>query len=454
MKKIYTFACGAMLLAGLASCEMKEELFNNGGFSGDTGLLDLGVAFNSETNTVPTKADEIDESTLPEGDGFTIELSGAYDTSFVYKTEMEPVLLPVGDYTVYAHSTIEGGLVKYMDVPYYGKKQTATISKDIETGVNIVCGMENTKFQLVYGSEFATMYGKWEITVTAGDCVQIYKYDSATDGATPQSPAAEYWALAEDVKTFTVQITAWTKEENIMVTQSKSFSKDDATNYQGGDAIRITMEPGDPSASVEGQATISISVQVFSQYDEITEEVPVTGEDDDPGTGGGDEETGAVTITLPKTTYTLPADMSLAESANATISAPAGLKSVKVTIEPHDAVIDEQNVGFSGALDGAAIVYQINFKTGVELVVANADDPNKKKLEDVFAMVAPGTAVPITGATEYDFPVGRFFAVLAAIGETKDNGHVFKIEVEDNAGNSDDAELSIEVTEVVTSGDI
>lgn len=439
MKKIYTFACGAMLLAGLASCEMKEELFNNGGFSGDTGLLDLGVAFNSETNTVPTKADEIDESTLPEGDGFTIELSGAYDTSFVYKTEMEPVLLPVGDYTVYAHSTIEGGLVKYMDVPYYGKKQTATISKDIETGVNIVCGMENTKFQLVYGSEFATMYGKWEITVTAGDCVREYTYDSATDGETPQSPAAEYWALAEDVKSFTVEISAWTKKENILVTQSKSFSKDDATNYQGGDAIRITMEPGDPSASVEGQATISIEVQVFSQYDEITEEVPVTGI---PGPG---EETGTVTITLPKTSYSLPADLTLAESANATISAPAGLKSVKVTINP-DSEGFEQALGLVGDM--------LPFMTeGVELVVENAEDPMKAQLEGVFGLIAPGTTVPTKEpeTTNYNFPVGNFFSVLAAtsMGTTTSTGHVFKISVEDNNGNKDSAELNIVVTETV-----
>ena len=445
MKKIYTFACGAMLLAGLASCEMKEELFNNGGFSGDTGLLDLGVAFNSETNTVPTKADEIDESTLPEGDGFTIELSGAYDTSFVYKTEMEPVLLPVGDYTVYAHSTIEGGLVKYMDVPYYGKKQTATISKDRETGVNIVCGMENTKFQLVYGSEFATMYGKWEITVTAGDCVREYTYDSATDGETPQSPAAEYWALAEDVKTFTVQITAWTKEGDVKVTQSKSFSKDDATNYQGGDAIRITMESGDPSASVEGQATISIDVQVFSQYQDITEEVPVTGEDDDPGTGGGGEETGDVTITLPKTTYTLPADTSLAKSANAVISAPAGLKSVKVTINP-DSEGFEQALGLVGDM--------LPFMTeGVELVVENAKDPMKAQLEGVFGLIAPGTTVPTKDpeTTNYNFPVGNFFSVLAAtsMGTTTSTGHVFKISVEDNNGNKDSAELNIVVTETV-----
>lgn len=437
MKKIYTFACGAMLLAGLASCEMKEELFNNGGFSGDTGLLDLGVAFNSETNTVPTKADEIDESTLPEGDGFTIELSGAYDTSFVYKTEMEPVLLPVGDYTVYAHSTIEGGLVKYMDVPYYGKKQTATISKDIETGVNIVCGMENTKFQLVYGSEFATMYGKWEITVTAGDCVREYTYDSATDGETPQSPAAEYWALAEDVKSFTVEISAWTKKENILVTQSKSFSKDDATNYQGGDAIRITMEPGDPSASVEGQATISIEVQVFSQYDEITEEVPVTGI---PGPG---EET--VTITLPKTSYSLPADLTLAESANATISAPAGLKSVKVTINP-DSEGFEQALGLVGDM--------LPFMTeGVELVVENAEDPMKAQLEGVFGLIAPGTTVPTKEpeTTNYNFPVGNFFSVLAAtsMGTTTSTGHVFKISVEDNNGNKDSAELNIVVTETI-----
>lgn len=459
MKKIYTFACGAMLLAGLASCEMKEELFNNGKYSGDTGTLQLGLSVNTSTDNVTTKADSDDtiEEKLPneEAEGFTIELSGTYDTTFIYATDMESVLLPVGDYMVYAHSTMEDGLQKYMSVPYYGKKQTATISKGIETQINVLCGMENTKFQLVYNTDFSAMYEQWEITVSAGDCAKTYKYNSETDGDTPQSPAAEYWLLADNVKDFTVNVTAWTKNDRVQVTQSKSFSKTDASNFTGGDAIRINMEPGDPSASTEGQATINITVQVFSEYEELTEEVPVTGEDD-PGTGGGgNEDADAVSISIPKSTYTLPADMGLAENANATIAAAAGLKSIKVTIEPHDESVDDVNVGFTGALDAAVSMFGVDFKNGVELVVESEDDSNKTKLENVFSMIAPGTTVPIKGATEYKFPVGKFFGVLGAIGKTTSEGHVFKIEVIDNNDNPSSTQLNIVVTEqIAASGDI
>ena len=49
-----------MLCAGLASCEMKEEILGDKGFSGDSGYLNMGVVVDEAVNAISTKAGETD----------------------------------------------------------------------------------------------------------------------------------------------------------------------------------------------------------------------------------------------------------------------------------------------------------------------------------------------------------------------------------------------------------
>ena len=48
---------GCLLVMGLASCEMKNEILGKEDGSSEMGLLNLGVAVDAKNNDVQTKAD-------------------------------------------------------------------------------------------------------------------------------------------------------------------------------------------------------------------------------------------------------------------------------------------------------------------------------------------------------------------------------------------------------------
>lgn len=53
----YTIMAGCLLVMGLASCEMKNEILGKEDGSSEMGLLNLGVAVDAKNNDVQTKAD-------------------------------------------------------------------------------------------------------------------------------------------------------------------------------------------------------------------------------------------------------------------------------------------------------------------------------------------------------------------------------------------------------------
>lgn len=434
-----------MLCAGLASCEMKDEILGDKGTSGAVGYLDMSVAVDAALENIQTKADS--EETVGTGrqqaDGFLVELTGPndYSNTFTYQSDMEPIALPVGEgYEAYAHSNIEGGLQKKMSEPFYGARESFNITESINSTINIACVAENTKFQLIYDPEFTAMYKQWVITVTAGlnesGCSETYEYNKATDGDTPQNPAPVYFYLENDVKSFIVSVNATTEKDNIPVRISKSFPKADNSAYTGGEAVNITMLPGDPDATINGQASIEIDVELFSPYEDINEPIQIEGEEpttpEKPGTGPEEPEepSGEIpTITLSGTEYTLPADMS--ETVNATITAPAGLKSVHVQIVGGN---DQFQDIASSLLDGGDL----------ELIGCTNSVLTG-------ALSSMHVELPEEGDTKYLFPVSVFFTFLdpSMMGATTSpEGHVFNITVTD--ANDEQAKASLQVHAVET----
>lgn len=438
--KIYTsLLCGAMLCAGLASCEMKDEILGDKGTSGAVGYLDMSVAVDAALENIQTKADsEETVGTGQQADGFLVELTGPnnYTNSFTYQSDMEPIALPVGEgYEAYAHSNIEGGLQKKMSEPFYGARESFNITESINSTINIACVAENTKFQLIYDPEFIAMYKQWTITVTAGSgCSETYEYNKATDGDTPQNPAPVYFYLENDVKSFIVSVNATTEKDNIPVRISKSFPKADNSAYTGGEAVNITMLPGDLDATINGEADINIDVELFSPYEDINEPIEIEGEEpttpEEPDTEEPGEPSGEIpTITLSGTEYTLPADMS--ETVNATITAPAGLKSVHVQIIGGN---DQFQSIADMLLDGGDL----------ELIGCTNETLTA-------ALGSMKVALPEAGATEYVFPVSVFFTFLdpSMMGATTSpDGHVFNITVTD--ANDKSVEASLKVHAVAT----
>lgn len=428
-----------MLCAGLASCEMKEEILGDKGFSGDSGYLNMGVVVDEAVNAISTKAGETDdEEIVVEGtpaNGFIVELTGPdnYTKTFTYQSGMEPVELPVGDFTVYAHTD---GSLDDTTAPFYGKRDNFTITKDAETKVDIQCEMMNTRFQLLFEAGFITMYKRWEITVSAGtEHSEKYLYDAETDGDTPQNPPAIYWYLGdEEVKNFIVNVRAWTREGNLPVTATQSFSKEDLTAYTGGEAVNINMKPGSPDVSTDGTATIDIEVTLFSPYDEIDESVEIDGTPtdpsepdeeeptypDEPATGDGgisisDNGTGYLTkgVTVEGEDY--PTDVAVV------VNVPNGIQNVYVKAT-------SSNDTFKGMLTEM----HLTDGDGMDLTSENA------------AGLAQFFTLPKAGKDEKDYTFTMSEMLFGLLGGFEGE-HSFTLTVVDQEGNSKSATLDITI---------
>lgn len=445
MKYRNTFVWVSMALLGFASCEMKDELVGNGGNPSDMGLLEVGVAVNSKVNPIETKASD-DEvvSTTPSADGFTLEIINgegfAKEYTYDASQESNAIEVPVGEYTVYAHTP--GDLEVKMDAPYYGGKEVLSVKKGMTSKADVICKMENTKIQLTYSAEFLTTFASWNITITDGTSAVAYTQED-------KNPAATYWLIADQVKTINVDITATTTDGK-KVSDSRRLSKPEGSSeyWEGNDALTITVTPGseeptdpdqpvDPEEPEDPNGVKGIEIKVDGEFGDLEEEVvdvPVTPGDDsgdggDEGDGGedgdGGDETPAdePTITIPQSVYTLPADAS--KNADAVIKADAGIKSVKVQIVAG-------NTGFAG------IVEKMFGTEPFELI-------GNETLASIFEGM--GIQLPNTGDLEYTFPVGQFFSLLSQMGVTTGDGHVFNITVEDANSKTASNSLNVKVTE-------
>lgn len=446
MKAINKWALAVAMLAGLASCEMKNEILGKDPMTGDTGTLNLYVETGKTTKGTTDQVDQFPVTIT----GTDVEYTKTFD-SYAELKQAGDVTLPVGTYTIEACSP--GEFKSEMSEPFYGGKlENVKIVKGQTAETSVVCTMQNVKISISLTEEFLATYQDWTINVTDKNG-HIKTYTKAADGETP---APVYWKMDESVETIYINGTAKTnggEDVTISGTAKKSnlpeYEEGDDTSFVGGDELKIEFSPVKVEGSTPGilEEGIQITITMFNSEKNENVEIPVDpgtdgGDTEEPGTGedGGDEggeegdgggETAAgPTISFPQSTYTLPDDAE--KNADATITAEAGLKSVKVKITAG-------NEGFSNALD-LLVSSGIDFSTGVELV-------DNKPLEGVIGIIAPGLKVPSEGATDYKFPVGSFFEVLSDAGATDSTGHIFDITVTDQNGKTASGKLNVIVTE-------
>lgn len=441
MKTINKWALGIALMVGLASCEMKDELLGDSVLSGDTGFLALNVA----TANVSTKGttDQVDEFPVTIK-GKDVEYTKTYDSYAELKKE-ESIELPVGTFTIEAHSPVE--FEDVMSEPYYGGTKDITITKGVTSEEEVQCKIQNVKITMSYTAAFLQTYESWTITVNdKKGHVEVFTKEDGTE------PASVYWKLDGTVETIYIEgkaVNKTTKEEvSIYGTAKKTnlpgYEDDDDTAFVGGDELKIEANPVQVEGSTPGVEKEGIEINVSGFDSETNEEILIDveqgtntpGEGGEEGDGDGEETPDpqpgeGPTISFPQSTYTLPADT--AKNADVTISAEAGLKSVEVKII-------SGNESFSDAL-GLLVESGIDFSKGVDLV-------DNKPLEGVIGIIAPGLEVPAAGAFDYIFPVGSFFTTLSDIGlTTESDGHVFEITVTDMNDKTISGKLSVIVTE-------
>ena len=249
MKTINKWALGIALMAGLASCEMKDELLGDSVLSGDTGFLALNVATaNASTKGTTDQVDDFPVTIT----GKDVEYTKTYGSYAELKKE-ESIELPVGSFTIEAHSPVE--FKDEMSEPYYGGTKDITITKGVTSEEEVKCKIQNVKITMSYTAAFLETYESWTITVTdKKGHVRIYTQEDGNE------PASVYWKLGDSVETIYIEgkaVNKTTKEEvSIYGTAKKTnlpgYEDDDDTAFVGGDELKIEANPVQVEGSTPG----------------------------------------------------------------------------------------------------------------------------------------------------------------------------------------------------------
>ena len=432
---------GCALALGLASCEMKDELLDKGGnASGEMGVLDLSLAVNAANNVVTKAAvdggTEVDGPTVS-AEGFELDIAnadGSYKKTHEYDPENTNIELPVGDYTVTAHSP--GECEATSTAAYYSGKQSFEITAGETKPVSVVCKMANTKIQVTFDNSLKDAFKSWTVTPVG---VQYMAYPFEGTSADFKQPDAIFWMLPDNVRTIRAEFQG-VNSEGKNVTVSYSFEKPveaDSEYWTGADALAIkvnSQETAEDNPSGVNGVTIDAEVTWDELEDNIT--IPVEGtptdpsepvgpdeeeptNPDEPATGDGeivisDGGTGYLTDGVVVNNSKFPDDVAV----NMTI--PKGIKSVFVKIKTTDMDGFGSIIGGMGLMDG----------DGMDLASEEAAG-----LGQLFDL-------PEANATDYTFTMSDF--LFGLLGNFKGT-HDFELTVIDNEGNDASAKLTITI---------
>lgn len=428
-------AAGFLLCAGLVSCEMKKELFDNEEIPTETGLVELGVEVDDKTNVVITKAeateDGEEQGTTVETDDFPVSFTLKTNTN--YKKEVtysdikgQTVELPIGTYEVVSHTP--GEMSKQMSSPYYKGSNELTVTKEATQQAEVICTMQNSRIAVVYPKEFQDEFSEWTITVDDGTGnVLKFIYDKEH---TNLNPDAIYWAIAENCSSISISIKATTKS-GASVSETRSVTKPaDAAdkNWVGGDALTITMQPVEANTGHVSGITINIDAFFKTEKGEtveapLGEEETTTPTDPDEGEEGETGETTDMpTITMPNnglieyTQGNIPTDPAIIE-----ILAPAKFKSVVVQIKGGNATFANTIAGLGIQLD-----------TGRDIMTLSAKNDDESFVIDLLG------GVPTTDDPDYQLNMTQFIGLMDGFGPTS---------VNDDGNNLDAHEFIVTVTD-------
>ncbi len=425
MKFKYQLLAGVCAIAGLASCVSENQDIDQP--KGDVGFMSLDVTMlkpsqtRADDNTDYSKYTEVYDFPLilKKADGTIQQQWNRVDDYQAMYSHSNPYRLSVGNYTVESHSV--GQLRKKMETPYYAGSKDIEITKDVVSDVNLLCKMQNSKIEVNFSADFASVFETWSVTFNdGGETALSFTQEDGVD------PAPIYWWFEGEVEKLTMDFKATLKDGGT-VSDRQILTKDDADenydddqkNFSGGDVLVIDIEPA-PADVTTGKIT-GITINSTVTFDETN--VPITvrvtdangnpntgGDNPGPGPGGDDD----IVLTLPKpiTMEYFGAEDLNESDGDVLITAKAGIKSIIVKVKSTN---EDEMMGTVAKLQGVDLI------NGQEVVESQA-------LVDVLAAVGkPGVVVPKQGDTSYSFPVGKFFDLLQVIEGT----HTFELTVTD-----------------------
>ena len=445
--------------AALSSCV--SENFNPNAPKEGVGYMDLSVDVQLPPSTrADDDEDNIDYSQYQIAQNFPVELYGADGSLVESWTRASNVpasyVLPIGDYTVKAHTA--GDAEPLMYYPYFGGEKSYTLEKDAHYYVNVICKMLNSSIKVNYSNDFSSVFSDWTITLVAGENTVITY--AKNDGLSPQTI---YWLFDEGITEIKVNFRGVLADGNTVTDNSYTLTKDwenegyddDVKYYTGGDAIVINFNPQESDEGKITGITINANV-VFGEEEPIT--IPLNVEDvepeeptpDDPNDPDTPTPGGALnydTDVIGTNTYEtdgLPYMVCVGKKTNATtfevsyglndnplpqteviINTPHKLKKVLVSIAAGNDLF--------GSVTGG--IQNVNLVTDEEL-------------RGIISEARPDAALPNGGEETYPFPVYAFYDMINEFGTTDPGkAHEFNIVVEDEAGNTRSATLRVIVNE-------
>ena len=435
MKLLKYSLFGASLLLGLASCEMKEELWGEEQNNGATGLLALALNVDDSTNKVNTKADSGDEE-INQFPVIIYDSKGEVVKSYESYSDVEELIeLQVGNYSVEAHSP--GEFLSQMSEPYFGGTEPLEIKEGVKSNAEVICKMKNIPVKINYDATFLAAFTEWTITVSDGASNILTFTNEDPTGSTI------YWKLGENVTQITVQIVATTtsgEQVSIKNYYTKENADEDYTGdnsfFEGGDMLDIyfTEEKSDAKPGVQ----IGIKVDITFADDNETTEIPVddvTGGGDDPNDDPNDKPDpnpgeGGITITDNGTNYlTNGITVSGTDYPNdvaVVMDVPNGIKNVYVKIE-------STNTTFKGLVGGMGLTEG----DGMDLASSDASE-----LATLFPLPKAGASTD-PEAIKYTFSMSE--QLWALLGNF-DGEHTFTLKVIDQTDKDASATLKITLT--------
>lgn len=433
----YTLLAGVFAFVSLTSCEMKDELLNKTEESSEVGYLNVGLAVDASSQSI-TKASEA-TSTTPtvSATGFMVEIKKkgeeeAYKT-FTYDGEMKPVELPVGDYTVYAHTP--GNAEECTTAPYYGKEEAFSVKANEETGVNVVCTMMNMKIQLTYDEELKRTFKSWEISVSDGKHNKDFDRLETTADEDVQQPDPFYWMIADNVTTIKVVFSGVLKDNNTEIRESRSIVKSSSSgsqNWGAADALSITIKPGEKDpADPSGVTGIEISANLEWNTDDKTDNIEVSVEDpttpSEPGGGEGEGDGEDATAAPTLEGEYLVSGINYDKKDGGTFPNVEVLMTVPGKIEKVMVKAVTDNADFKEALSFFSLT----------------DEPEGTDLVTTQTLGSVIDPLPQKGDLSYKFSLGTLSAQLVNFtGE-----HSFKLKVYDQTGQTAEGVLKITITD-------
>ncbi|MBO5794158.1 MAG: DUF4493 domain-containing protein [Bacteroidaceae bacterium] len=413
---------GSFAALCLTSC-MNEEFPESNARQGSMSLT-VDQLEPSSTRAVETANFPVLIYSLTEGKQFA-----SYDKASLVPNK---IVMPVGNYYAEAHTP--GTLEKIMSAPFYSGRDEFEILQNINTVSTVVCRMANGSFTVKFTDTFAEAFSSWTVSIDDGTASAII-YTSDRDGL---NPATLYMRFEENVSALNVNFVGTTINGN-RITASNRLTKKQASEqydsdseyFSGGDAIVIIFNTVE---STEGDVT-GVSVNANISFEESDDSFDMEVEDnvtddggDEPGGSepGGDAGSDAITLNLPEDMIVSGAtDPSLGDTYIATEN---GIKSIKVKMSSTSEDMIASLNDLAGNYDG------VDFISGAEVV-------GNQEMVRLFGDLGQTLAVPAEGDTEYTFPIGNFFTLLAFLpGE-----HTFTLTITDMQGNTKDGLLKLTV---------